>query len=222
MKKLESTLTNMALVLTSVSLIAGASLGYMNKITAEPIRLIEAQNLNNGIKKVIIGGIEGDLKIASIDTLLDKKGKPDYVIYKTEDSAGKYLGTAVKHSENGFGGALVVLSGFDESGNILGYEVLAHTETPGLGAQANDWFRTGTSNVIGKNPANPLIVSKDGGDVDAITASTITSRAFLRAVNASYNAIFNNGDGNTGATKHAAEADSAACAADSIQTNNLK
>jgi len=90
----------------------------------------------------------------------------------------------------GFGGELKVLTGFDAEGNILGYTILGHAETPGLGAKATDWFQKGgKGDIIGKNPAkNNMTVSKDGGEVDAITASTITSRAFLKAVNEAYEA----------------------------------
>ena len=81
--------------------------------------------------------------------------------------------------------------GFDAEGNISGYEILGSSETPGLGAKADKWFqKEGKGNVIGKNPANDnLTVSKDGGDVDAITGSTITSRAFCRLVATAYDAF---------------------------------
>ena len=82
-----------------------------------------------------------------------------------------------------------MLVGFDTEGKILGYTLLEHAETPGLGAKADKWFQKGEKgDIIGKDPKEPLTVSKDGGQVDAITASTITSRAFLLAVNNAYNA----------------------------------
>ena len=66
---------------------------------------------------------------------------------------------------------------------------MEHAETPGLGAKADKWFQQGEKgDIIGKDPKEPLTVSKDGGQVDAITASTITSRAFLLAVNNAYSA----------------------------------
>ena len=97
-------------------------------------------------------------------------------------------GTAVKISDpKGFGGTLTVMVGLAPDGTILGYKVLESKETPGLGAKAKDWFQQGQKgNIIGKK-AGKLAVKKDkGGDVDAITASTITSRAFLRCINAAY------------------------------------
>jgi electron transport complex protein RnfG len=103
----------------------------------------------------------------------------------------------------GFGGELKVLVGFDHDGNILGYTLLEHQETPGLGAKADLWFQKGQKgDIIGKNPADGLIVKKDGGQIDAITASTITSRAFLLAVTNAYNAYKgNSADATTSATQ---------------------
>ena len=77
--------------------------------------------------------------------------------------------------------------GFDQEGNVFGYSILESHETPGLGAKAGEWFqKDGKGSVIGRNPSNALTVKKDGGDVDAISGSTITSRAFLTAVNDAY------------------------------------
>ena len=79
--------------------------------------------------------------------------------------------------ENGFGGALTVLVGFDDKGNIINYSVLNHAETPGLGSKSTFWFKKGEKgDITGKNPgANALTVSKDGGEVEAITASTTSA-----------------------------------------------
>ena len=169
----------MVLVLTAISLIAGGTLAYINKVTQGPIAEINAKNLQDGIKKVILGSQPGDLKV---EEPVEANG---YTLYKTDK------GTAVKAVTNGFGGPLEILVGFNEDGNILGYTILATVETPGLGVKADTWFQEGgKGNIIGRNPGEKeLAVSKDGGDIDAITASTITSRAFLNAVNAAYQAF---------------------------------
>ena len=129
-----------------------------------------------------------------------------FIVHKAADAQGKDLGAAVESTTLGFGGDLKVLVGFNPEGEILGYTLLEHAETPGLGAKADTWFqKDGKASIIGKNPANPLTVSKDGGDVDAITASTITSRAFLKAINQAYNVYMKKEtDGNTGASKQTA------------------
>lgn len=207
MKKLESSLKNMALVLTAISVVAGGALAYVNKVTEGPIAEINAKNLQEGIKKVILGNQGGDLQV----------GEPveadGYTLYKTD------RGTAVKAVTNGFGGPLEVLVGFDEAGNILGYTILATVETPGLGVKADTWFQKGgKGDIIGRNPGEKeLSVTKDGGEIDAITASTITSRAFLGAVNAAYHAFKGNWEDATSGASVQAGQEEAPSANDSIQ-----
>ncbi len=207
MKKLESTISNMVIVLVGVALITGAILAYVNHITTEPIRLQSEKTLTEGIKKVMGGG---ELKVTSNDTISQKIDGKDvtFVIHVTESANGKALGAAVESTTSGFGGDLKVLVGFSPVGNILGYTILQTSETPGLGAKAETWFqKDGKGNIIGKNPSEGLLtVSKDGGQVNAITASTITSRAFLKAVNNAYNAYkTGNADAASGATKLSAD-----------------
>lgn len=203
MKKLESSLTNMVLVLTGVAVIMGGILAFVNHLTEGPISDQKAKALADGIKTVM--GVD-NLKVAKTDTVRqnDAKGKElTFVIYQTQDSKGKDLGAAVESTTGGFGGDLKVLVGFDVEGQILGYTLLEHAETPGLGAKADKWFQKGEKgDIIGKIPAEALTVSKDGGQVDAITASTITSRAFLLAVNNAYKAYKTTPatDAETGAT----------------------
>ena len=204
MKKLESSLTNMVLVLTGVAVIMGGILAYVNHLTEGPIAAQKEKALADGIKTVMC---VNDLKVAKTDEVKqnDDKGKElTYTVYEIQDAKGNDLGAAVESSTLGFGGTLKVLVGFDLEGKILGYTLLEHTETPGLGAKADKWFQKGQKgDIIGKDPQEPLTVSKDGGQVDAITASTITSRAFLLAVNNAYKAYKATpaADAETGATK---------------------
>jgi Predicted NADH:ubiquinone oxidoreductase, subunit RnfG len=130
-----------------------------------------------------------------------------YKIYKAT-KGGEFIGAAVESSANGFGGALNVLVGFDKEGNIIDYSLLSHAETPGLGSKAADWFKKGgKGDITGMNPGQKaLVVNKDGGQIDAITASTITTRAFLKAVNNAYAAYSGqNVDGSSGATQQVSE-----------------
>ena len=203
MKKLESTLTNMVLVLTGVAVIMGGVLAYVNHLTEGPINEQKTKALADGIKSVM----ECDnLVVSRTDTLHQTgvKGREvTYIIYQTKDAKGSDLGSAVETISTGFGGDLKLLVGFNPEGKILGYTLLEHAETPGLGAKADKWFQQGEKgDIIGKDPKDPLTVSKDGGQVDAITASTITSRAFLLAVNNAYNAFMATpaADAETGAT----------------------
>ena len=207
MKKLESSLLNMTLVLTGVAVIMGGILAFVNHLTEGPINEQKEKALADGIKTVMVCN---DLVVANTDEVKqnDEKGKElTYVIYQVKDAKGQDLGAAVESTTMGFGGDLKVLVGFDPEGNILGYTLLEHAETPGLGAKADKWFQNGQKgDIIGKSPAEPLTVSKDGGQVDAITASTITSRAFLKAVNNAYKAYkVTPVDGESGATEQTKE-----------------
>ena len=203
MKKLESSLLNMVLVLTSVAVIMGGILAFVNHLTEGPIAEQKAKVLADGIKAVLVCD---NLTVTTTDTVRqrDAKGKEAiYIVYQTQDAKGNKLGAAVESTTGGFGGDLKVLVGFNPEGKILGYTLLEHAETPGLGAKADKWFQKGEKgDIIGKSPATPLTVSKDGGQIDAITASTITSRAFLLAVNNAYNAYKGalETDAHTGAT----------------------
>ena len=204
MKKLESSLMNMVLVLTLVAVIMGGILAYVNHLTEGPIAEQKEKALADGIKAVMACN---DLKVAKTDEVKqnDAKGKEmTFTVYQIQDAQGNDLGAAVESTTMGFGGNLKVLVGFDPEGKILGYTLLEHAETPGLGAKADKWFQKDQKgDIIGKDPKEPLTVSKDGGQVDAITASTITSRAFLLAVNNAYKAYKATPatDSETGATK---------------------
>ena len=201
MKKLESSLTNMTLVLTLVAVVMGGILAFVNHLTEGPIQEQKDKALADGIKAVMVCN---DLVVAEpVEVKQTVDGKEHtFIIYNVKDAQGKDLGAAVQSVTMGFGGDLKVLVGFDSEGSILGYTLLEHAETPGLGAKADQWFQKDQKgDIIGKSPAEPLTVSKDGGQVDAITASTITSRAFLKAVNNAYNAYkVTPTDGETGAT----------------------
>lgn len=190
MEKLKSSLTNMVLVLVGVSLAIGAILAYVNHVTEDPISQKAQQALAQGIKNVM--GAE-DLQV---DDPEERKENIDskeavFVLHHCRDKQGKYMGAAVESTTGGFAGDLKVLVGFDTEGRILGYTILQTSETPGLGAKADKWFQKGgKGDVIGKNPSEgKLHVSKDdknGNAIDAITASTITSRAFLKAINTAH------------------------------------
>lgn len=203
MEKIKSNLQNMVLVLVVVALVCGGLLAYMNQLTKPTIDAQAEKALADGIKTVLAAD---DVKVEDTKEVtrnIDGKDQ-SFVVYTTDK------GVAVQSTDpNGFGGNLKVLVGFDKEGTILGYTVLEHAETPGLGAKAPEWFQKDAPGcIVGKNPGKVnFTVSKDGGDIDAITASTITSRSFLRAVQQAYNTLYNNkADANTGASQQAAKA----------------
>ena len=184
MKRLESNLTNMLLSLTLVTLAAAALLGGLYVMTKEPIDLQKKQKQEAAITSVL-PAVEG-MEIAAPEK---RDGMTLHKAYKD----GEWIATAVEAVENGFGGKFKVMIGFDKAGNVVNYEVLEHQETPGLGDKMTAWFKNADKpgqNILGSNPADrQFVVSKDGGEVDAITAATISSRAFLKAVSRAYNTV---------------------------------
>ena len=203
MKKLESSLLNMVVVLTLVSVITGGLLAAVNSVTEGPIQEQKEKALADGIKAVM--GAE-DIKVTADDKVnsqVDGKDR-EYIIHRVANAAGEPIGVAVESASQGFSNDVKVLVGLDNEGTIKGYTILEHEETPGLGARAVDWFQAGQKgDIIGKQPSKEkLTVSKDGGQIDAITAATITSRAFLKAVNNAYEVYAGqNTDAQSGATK---------------------
>ena len=133
MKKLESSLKNMVIVLTAITVIATGLLAYVNQLTAGPIAEANAKALSDAIA-VVVPGFDNNPAEAPETIELDGA---TYKIYKAT-KGGEFIGAAVESSANGFGGALSVLVGFDKEGNIIDYSLLSHAETPGLGSKAAD------------------------------------------------------------------------------------
>ena len=152
------------------------------------------------ISMVAAGALAGVYMLTLGNIEAQKKAKQEAA--KQAVLAGHEDGYAVETAVDGFGGTFRVMVGFDQEGNILGYEILEHQETPGLGSHMVHWFKNAdkpNQNIIGRKGGN-LQVSKDGGEIDAITAATISSRAFLKAINQAY-AEFKGTEANTGASQ---------------------
>ena len=217
----KKSLKNMLLVLTGVTAISVALLAYVNELTKEPIAQANAKTLSDAVSAVVPG--------FDNDPIAEKKMQEvngvQYSVYPAT-KGGEYIGAAVEAVAMGFGGELKVLVGFDAEGKIIDYSLLSHVETPGLGSKAADWFKKGNKgDITGMNPGEAaLTVSKDGGKVDAITASTITSRAFLNAVNAAYAAYAGQetADGTTGATQKNVEQPADSAAPEAVDTLSAK
>ena len=184
-KKKESTLINMLVALLVIAAVSGGVLGLVYGVTKDAIAEVDQKKNEAAIKAVL--------------PLENVTYKADTLKYNYEgvdltfpcnlafDANGTFQGAAVKTSEGGFGGKIDMMVGFLADGTIKGTSVLSHSETPGLGANMTGKFK---DQFVDKNPANfRLIVTKDGGDVDAITAATITSRAFSKAVDKAYKAF---------------------------------
>ena len=179
MAKLKSSLTNMLLSLTLIALVAAGLLAAVYTVTEEPINKAKAEKQAAAKLAVLPANLE-NLVISEEPEVVNEKT----VVYKVYQG-DQLVAAAVETKENGFGGTFKMMVGFDKDGNVTGYQVLEHQETPGLGSKMADWFKTekNAQNIVGRNPEQGgFIVAKDNGDVDAITAATISSRAFLLAV----------------------------------------
>ena len=162
----------MSLCLLAICLVCSALLAGVYALTAEPIAAAAAAKNEAAIKEVLP---ETAVTIEEERTV-DFEGA-SYGYNLAYDKLGNTVGCAINVAPVGFGGPIVIKVGFDVNGCICNTKVLSQAETPGLGAKCvepafSDQFK-------GWNPSEKdLAVKKDGGDVDAITASTITSRAY--------------------------------------------
>lgn len=185
MKKLKSTLPNMLLSLGLIGIVAGGLLGGMYAITKEPIAEAEKKQLTESIAAVT-PAFDNSPEDDKLSVTVDGK---DFTIYPAIKD-GRLEGAAVLGTTmEGFSGEVVILCGFEADGTVKDYRVIRHAETPGLGAKMEEWFHdpSGARSVIGKNPSMVnFTVTKDNGDIDAITAATISSRAFLGVMRNAY------------------------------------
>lgn len=182
----ESNFKNMTLTLFVVSFMASTSLGLVYSFTKGPIENAQIAKINNALSKVLPAF---DNQPAAEKYTREVDGGT--LIFYPATKGGEKVGVAIQtFTMKGFSGQIDLMVGFLADGSINAIEVVAHKETPGLG----DKMETAKSNFSvqfkGKNPESfKLSVKKDGGDVDAITASTISSRAYCDAVIRAYNAL---------------------------------
>ena len=175
----QSTLKNMALCLSAVCLICSAVVGGAYALTKEPIDEAAKAKTTASIARVL-PAFTAEPELGSIEL-----NGANYTYYNVPGT-----GVAIISATSGFGGILSLMVGIAEDGTIHNTTVLSHSETPGLGAKCttDEHF---IAQFQGFDPAaKSLAVKKDGGDVDAITASTITSRAYALAVSNAV-AVFN-------------------------------
>lgn len=179
----------MFLSLSLICLSVAILLAQVNKMTAKPIADAKAMKLQNAISEVV-PEFDND---PTAEAFKMPDGQGDSLLVYPAKKADQIVGFAINSfSNNGFGGNIQIMVGIDMEHKVVNYSVLQHAETPGLGSKMAEWFKDASKpsqSVIGRDLSKgKLTVSKDGGDVDAITASTITSRAFLEAVNRAYTA----------------------------------
>ena len=195
-----STLFNMVAVLFSITLIASAGVGAVNMITADAIAETKAAASKAAVANVLP---EFDSNEQSEQTIDDMP-----IVVYTAKKGDKTVGYAVESmTKNGFGGVIRMMVGFTTDGKINNVNVLEQAETPGLGTKMCDEGNALLSSIQGKNSWEiEYKVKKDGGELDALTAATISSRAYYDAVARAYQAFLvasgakDKADGVSGAT----------------------
>lgn len=183
MAKKESTFKNMTIALFVITAVAGLFMAAVYSVTKEPIAISQKAKINNAIKMVI-----PEFETISDTLLMPEDGKDSIRIHrllKGTETSGVAIET---YTDKAFSGRFTLMVGFEPDGSISNIEVLEHKETPGLGTKmALPAFKDQFKGVkIADLPGEKLKVKKDGGSVDAITAATISSRAFCDAVNRAY------------------------------------
>ena len=174
-------MATLVIVLACICLVSAAILGLVNKVTVGPIQANTEKTVQESLRTVM--PIDGDYEdvtdqYSGDPVTVDVTGVsvPVKAVYKAAEE-GYVVETM---SPNGFGGALDMMAGVDNDGNVTGIAIISHAETSGLGSKSTDpeWqaqFK-GVNGTIG--------VTKDGYQINAITGSTITSRAVCDGVNA--------------------------------------
>jgi electron transport complex protein RnfG len=199
----ESSFKNMTLTLLTITFISSAVLAGVYELTKDAIDAVHIQKINRGISEVL-PEFDNNPSENVYKKFVDGDTVYVYVATKGEKSVGAAVQT---FTNNGYGGRIALLVGFLDDGTINNINVISHSETPGLGDKIDHKKHHFSLQFHGKNPETyKLVVKKEGGDVDAITASTISSKAFCDAVARAY-AVYREDvlkkgqwDGNTGAT----------------------
>lgn len=155
--------------LTVISGVCAAVLAYVNAVTVRPIAEMQVKRANDAAMAVM------PPEVARVES---REGA--FVGY---DGSGKVAGYALEGRDaGGYGGDIVLMVGFKaDRRTVVGYKALIASETPGLGTKLSTPEFSGQ--FAGKSAAKPFAVSKDGGEIEAITSATITSRAVCAAVN---------------------------------------
>lgn len=166
----------MALCLLSICFVCSSLLAGVYAITKGPIEAAEKSTNEAAIKEVLPESAISFEKTRNVE----HKGKT-YEYNLGYDQVGNVVGCAIDVKAGGFGGPINIKVGFNADGTICNTKVLSHSETPGLGDKCSK--PAFSEQFKGLNPDKTVLkVTKDKGDINAITASTITSRAFVDAI----------------------------------------
>lgn len=176
--KMPNTALAMVGVLGIIAILSGTALGLTDHATRERIAANRLERQLSAIRQVL-----PDFANDPYEERWLHPGSPGIVFPGTDDS-GELFGAAVQASvRSGYAGEISGIVGFDIQSEVIGLVVLQHSETPGLGARVTETdFR---DQFTGEQPLQRAVrVRQDGGNIDAITAATVSSRAVAEIVNA--------------------------------------
>jgi len=188
MTKKENPLLKLVITLVCITAVSAIALSAVYLATEEPIAEIKMQR-SNAAKIAVLPGFDANTGTFVVKRVLIEELKDSLTVTLAFIDDALFGAAVATHTNMGFSGRFDIMVGFDPDGNIFNTEVLSHQETPGLGDKMDKKKDKFPLQFIGKNPeTNNLAVKKDGGEIDAITAATITARAFSDAVNNAWKA----------------------------------
>lgn len=163
----------LTLTLFLITVIVAGLLAFVNYLTADTIAEHTAEAARSAMTQVLAADDYTELPVS------EAQAAAGVTAAWSAGDAGD-AGTVVRLTTNGFGGAIDLMVGVDNENKVTGVAIISHSETASLGANCTrEDFRAQFAGKTGE-----LAVTKDGGDIDALTGATVTSRAVTRAVNA--------------------------------------
>ena len=180
-----------ALILTIITLVAGLGLGIVYEITKEPIRKAKEEALVRSYKAVFEDAdsfedqsVDAE-KASQVLSSSNVEGVSIVFTEKAKNASGETIGYVIGiKSQGGYGGPIEFSMGITKDGKLTGYSITSISETAGLGMKADSYGeKTFSHQWIGKSADKSYAVTKDGGEIEAISGATITSRCMTKGIN---------------------------------------
>lgn len=167
------------IVLGIIALAVGLLLSVANFFTKDTIAEAKEKEIASALSQVLPAAQEFE------ETAPEGADAAVTALYTGKNASGETAGYCVKVEPSGYGGPIVMMVGIAKDGSVQGVSITESSETPGLGALANEDKFKGQY----KGLTEPAKVNKDGGDIEAISGATITSRAVTSGVNAALETV---------------------------------
>lgn len=162
----------MVVVLTILSSFSGGLLAAVRNNTKDKIELQQLTFVKGPAIKSILEGASND-PIVDRFKIEHEGGMASFYVGVFDGQANK---VAFESAGKGFGGDIGLMVGVDiKEDKIIGVGVTTHSETPGIGSKAKT-DPSFANQFKGMALMDTFQVKTDGGQVDAITGATITSR----------------------------------------------